>query len=203
MQRTCPRCGYEFGAFEQACPRCARRAKATCQVCGRTSVTAVCARCGKEICASCTHGPEGTALCPRCAPVPEDEDRVTVAPGQEITGSVVWFKRLFAVIRGDPAWGVLLGLLSLSVVYDFITMRIFSFILAVLILWGVFTLQRWAYHLVIAFSALGAIVDAALLIFALRGDEDVPATTLPFLVISIAISLFTIGVLIRRRQYFS
>jgi len=208
MESACPKCGYHLTPFDKECPRCARWATAVCSVCGGIGVAAACDRCHKEICHACARRSAGTALCPRCATSTTlGEEPVQVAPGGEVAGSADWFKRLFDVIRSDPAWGVLLGLLFLDVVVAFVHLNILSLILDALILWGVFTLQRWAYYVAMVLTSLRILLLIALAVIALlavgRTSESITAAALAFLLIPLAISFFTLVVLSRRRQYFS
>lgn len=134
-----------------------------------------------------------------------------MAPGQEVAGSTEWFKRLFSVVRADPAWGILLGLLFLDVLLAIVQGSVLGLVIDGVILWGIFTLQRWAYYVVIVITSLRilalvaviALVAAGAPLAAGDGDQVISASLLAFLFIPLAISVFTFVVLVRRRQYFS
>lgn len=205
MDKACPKCGYVLTAFDTQCPRCSRLGQTACEICGQPGAVGSCDRCRKMICRGCLHRAGDLSLCAACA---SGDAPVTVAAGQEDTGSNEWFAQLGRVVRGDPLWGVLLGLLTLNVVIAFAQLSILRVIITLLILWGIFTLQRWAYCVVMGLSALSLLLLAIPLVRvnapeSSGGGAHMTPGTLVLASIASAIYVLTIIVLWCRRRYFS
>jgi len=128
------------------------------------------------------------------------------APGQELeVGSFAYLK---GVVKADPLFGVLLGMLALQVALAFLSGKFLSIIVSFAIFWGVFTLRYWGYLLALILSGLSLVGSSIILavLLLMGGSDRLPARDymllLPIFFI-IAINLCTIIILLLRQKYFA
>ncbi len=176
-QEYCAQCGYTLAPGEAACPRC------------QAPVAGVLRPLG----GAASPAPTSAARSQR----PREEElealyrREEVAPveGQDPPGS---FGYLWFIAKQDPLLAAVFVLQALNALAYLATGSIFGGAIAAAIFWGVYTFQLWGYWVAIVLAGVGVLLGVMAMGIS-------PVAGIPFL----ALPLFTLIILARRRQYFA
>jgi len=114
-------------------------------------------------------------------------------PGQEPIGS---WANITAIMRYDPLFGAVLGLLALNALLQAVMQAWFSAVIAAAMLWGIVTFRSWGYWIVMVGAGLGVVGGVAMLAFA-EGGRHWRALA------PVAINAFVLIVLYTRRDRFA
>lgn len=173
--RACPNCGQRISAEDTRCPHCSVLLPAN------------------EL--APLGGPAPSPPPPTRGPSPQAEgdryrptDPIGRAPGQEAPGSWAY---IVHIAKQDPLFAVVLGLLGLDVLASLSGGSIVAAIIPAAVFWGVYTFQDWGYWLAMIGAGFG-------LTFSLLSLKSQPSTALFW----VALFLFVIIVLARRKEYF-
>ena len=180
-----------------------------------TNLPGKCPRCGKPL-------PANTAVCPTCPPEqpadvlrplggpparpappsrppfprPPADEPLPPAPGEEPFGT---WANIKSIVRLDPVFGVLLGLLALDLLINIVAQHWFGIVLSAAILWGVVTFQWWGYLIAMVLAGLGLVGGLIGLTAALAQASGLWVVVMAF---PLAVNLFTLIVLYTRRERF-
>jgi len=174
----CPRCRQLLPAEEARCPHC-----------GTLTRTDELTPLGGPP----SPPPPPPAPSQRWSPAEERErlnkiGPVERAPGQEAPGSWGYLK---FIVKQDPLFAVVLGLLALDVLVSLSAGSVIGAILPAAVLWGVYTFCDWGFWLAMIGAGFG-------LLMAVLSLAQQPVTALVWG----AVFLFVIVVLYRRRELF-
>jgi len=184
----CPRCGKPLPANTPVCPTCPpERPADVLRPLGGPPAPA-------------PSSPSAAAPLPPARPAPPSrpptDEPLPPAPGEEPFGT---WANIKSIVRLDPVFGVLLGLLALDLLINVVAQHWFGIVLSAAILWGVVTFQWWGYLIAMVLAGLGLVGGLIGLTAALAQASGLWVAVMAF---PLAVNLFTLIVLYTRRERF-
>jgi len=167
----------------------------TCKKCGYrlSPFVKVCPRCARQD--SMPKAPRGTR--------PRDNSPLAPAPGEE--PATDRFAYIRGIVKADPWFGVLLGILALRVILAVVSGYLLGIVMALAIFWGVLNRQYWGYLVALFLSALGlelAVVGLVQILIINRNGPAGAGLISWYFLFNFAANLLTVIILSLRRRYF-
>ena len=191
----CGLCGQPMPASAARCPRCKQPRKQQ----GLRPL-------GGELGPAPAIPPPSTPRPPRSLSerLQDDDSLYTVeplppAPGQEELGTLASIK---LIVRDDRTFAALLLVLALQMLFQAVFVHPVWAALSAIALWGVLTLTWWGYWLALALNTIYLAVMVLALVPVAITRPDAAQAAIPRLALPLALSIFVIAVLVKRKQQF-